>query len=104
MFKARKALRRLKGIVRCRNVMKEISIENQPSVALNHIHFWTKIQSEIKARRMYMVTQGRIQQKKLENKLKLEAKLHDLEVTNSFIIFSRLPISHHKTKYIQVWA
>ncbi|KAI5662447.1 hypothetical protein M9H77_21770 [Catharanthus roseus] len=79
-YMARKALRRLKGIVRCRNVMKEISIENQPSVALNHIHFWTKIQSEIKARRMYMVTQGRIQQKKLENKLKLEAKLHDLEV------------------------
>ena len=27
-----------------------------------------------------MVTEGRIRQKKLENQLKLEAKLHDLEV------------------------
>lgn len=27
-----------------------------------------------------MVTEGRLRQKKLENQLKLEAKLHDLEV------------------------
>lgn len=60
--------------------MKEICIENQPTVALNHIHFWTKIQAEIKARRLYMVTLGRLQQKRLETKLKLEAKLQELEV------------------------
>lgn len=31
-----------------------------------------------------MVTEGRIKQKKLENQLKLEAKLHDLEVLTKY--------------------
>ncbi|KAL2247486.1 UNVERIFIED_CONTAM: hypothetical protein Sindi_2600900 [Sesamum indicum] len=48
--------------------------------ALNHIHFWSRIQAEIRARWLSMVTESRTRQKKLENQLKLEAKLHELEV------------------------
>ncbi|GLU13768.1 hypothetical protein SLE2022_303810 [Rubroshorea leprosula] len=49
-YKARKSLRHLKGM------------------------------AQIRARRLSMVTEGRLRQKKMENQLKLEAKLHDLEV------------------------
>uniref|UniRef100_A0A5B7BEY9 Protein IQ-DOMAIN 1 n=1 Tax=Davidia involucrata TaxID=16924 RepID=A0A5B7BEY9_DAVIN len=52
----------------------------QASAALNHIHSWSRIQAQIRARRLSMVTEGQIRQKKLENQLKLEAKLHELEV------------------------
>ncbi|OMO74860.1 hypothetical protein CCACVL1_16431 [Corchorus capsularis] len=36
--------------------------------------------SQIKARRICMVTEGRLKQKRIENQLKLEAKLQELEV------------------------
>lgn len=43
------------------------------------------MQQEIGARRLCMVTEYRVKQKKLENQLKLEAKIHELEVsTNDF--------------------
>ncbi|KAK4420401.1 protein IQ-DOMAIN 1 [Sesamum alatum] len=79
-YKARKTLRRLKGVVRFRGVIEEgHSVKNQAMSALNHIHFWSKIQAEIRARWLGMVTESRTRQKKLENQLKLEAKLHELE-------------------------
>ncbi|GMN43614.1 hypothetical protein TIFTF001_012812 [Ficus carica] len=42
--------------------------------------FERDIKIAIRARRLCMVTEGRIKQKKLENRQKLEAKLHGLEV------------------------
>lgn len=79
-MQARKGLRRLKGTLRFQALIEAQSVENQSSVTLNYIHSWSKIQSEIKARRLCMVMNGRIKQKKVENQLKLEAKLHELEV------------------------
>ncbi|KAL5729962.1 IQ-domain [Ranunculus cassubicifolius] len=79
-YKARKYLRRLKGVVRFKVLSERESVTKQASTALNYIHSWSKIQTQIRVRRQCMVTEGRIKQKKLENQLKLEAKLHDLEV------------------------
>ncbi|XAR59211.1 hypothetical protein NMG60_11014920 [Bertholletia excelsa] len=79
-YVARKNFRRLKGIVRLQMLMQRSSVRRQASTTLSYLHSWSKIQSQIKARRICMVTEGRIKQKKLENQLKLEAKLHDLEL------------------------
>ncbi|GER29189.1 IQ-domain 10 [Striga asiatica] len=79
-YKARKGLRRLKGIVKFRGALEEgHSVKNQAASALNHIHLWSRVQAEIKARWLGMVLDSRNRQKKLENQLKLDAKLHELE-------------------------
>ncbi|GFP78640.1 protein iq-domain 1 [Phtheirospermum japonicum] len=79
-WQARKGLRRLKGIVRFRGAIEERhSVKNQATSALHHIHFWSRVQAEIKARWLGMVVDSRTRQKKLENQLKLDAKLHELE-------------------------
>lgn len=80
LLQARKALRRLKGIARLQILTQGYSVRKQSSTTLNYLHSWSRIQDQIKARRLCMVTEGRIKQKKLENQLKLEAKLNDLEV------------------------
>ncbi|KAI8525638.1 hypothetical protein RHMOL_Rhmol13G0246000 [Rhododendron molle] len=79
-YKARKNLRHLKGKVRLKILIQSHSVSKQASSTLIHLHSWSRIQSEIRARRLAMVTEDRIRQKKLESQLKLEAKLHDLEV------------------------
>ncbi|CAK9148194.1 unnamed protein product [Ilex paraguariensis] len=79
-YMARKALRRLKGTVRLQGLIQGHSIKKQASTTLSYLHSWSSIQAQIRARRLFMVTEGRNRQKKLENQLKLEAKLHDLEV------------------------
>ena len=68
------------GTVRFQGFIQDQNVREQASTALNYIHSWSRIQDEIRARRLHMVTEGRIRQKKLENQLKLEAKLHELEV------------------------
>ncbi|TMW93194.1 hypothetical protein EJD97_012057 [Solanum chilense] len=77
---ARKTLRRVRGAVRFQGVIEGLSVNNQISGTLKQIHCWSKIQSEIRARRLNMVTQGHNKQKKIQNQQKLEAKLHELEV------------------------
>ncbi|XP_009630326.1 protein IQ-DOMAIN 10-like [Nicotiana tomentosiformis] len=77
---ARKALRRVRGAVRFQGVIEGLSVNNQIVGTLKQIHCWSKIQSEIRARRLSMVTQGRDKQKKIQNQQKLDAKLHELEV------------------------
>ncbi|KAK7405309.1 hypothetical protein VNO78_06521 [Psophocarpus tetragonolobus] len=52
----------------------------QTVTALNYIHTWSRIQDQIKARRLFMITEARIKQKKLESQLRLEAKIHELQV------------------------
>ncbi|KAA8523973.1 hypothetical protein F0562_010596 [Nyssa sinensis] len=79
-YMARKALRHMKGTKKFQAFIESHNAINQASSALSQIHSWSRIQTEIRARRLCMVTEGRIRQKKLENQLKLEAKLHELEV------------------------
>ncbi|CAD5320299.1 unnamed protein product [Arabidopsis thaliana] len=79
-YKARKSLRRLKGIARAKLSTEKQSVKNQAVVTLRYLHSWSKIQSEIKARRVCMVTEWRLKNKRLEHQQKLEAKLHDVEV------------------------
>lgn len=52
----------------------------QTATALSYIHSWSRIQDQIRARRLCMITEARIKQKQLENQLKLEAKIHELKV------------------------
>ncbi|XP_055807976.1 protein IQ-DOMAIN 9-like isoform X2 [Solanum dulcamara] len=79
-YKARKTFRRLKGTSRLRSMTEGPSVKKQASTTLNALHSWNRIQAEIRACRVRMVIEGRLKQKKLENQLKLEAKLHNLEV------------------------
>ncbi|XP_009803285.1 protein IQ-DOMAIN 9 [Nicotiana tabacum] len=79
-YVARKSLRRLKGNARLQSLTQRPSVKKQASSALNYIHSWNRMQTEIIDRRVRMVTEGRLERKKLENQLKLEAKLQNLEV------------------------
>lgn len=79
-YMARKTFRHMKGIIRLQSLIQGHSVKKQATSTLSHLHSWSRIQAQIRTRRVCMVTEGRIRQKKLENQLKLEAKLHDLEV------------------------
>ncbi|KAK4271663.1 hypothetical protein QN277_020323 [Acacia crassicarpa] len=79
-YLARKSLRRLKGCAKLKVQIQGHSVKDQANRAVSHIHKWSMIQAEIRARRICMVTEERIRRKKLESQLKFEAKLHDLEV------------------------
>lgn len=79
-YMARKAFRRMKGIIRFQKLTQFQSVKKQSTNTLTHLHSWSMIQTQIRHRRQCMVTDGRLKQKKLENQMKLEAKLHDLEV------------------------
>ncbi|XP_008784249.2 protein IQ-DOMAIN 1-like isoform X2 [Phoenix dactylifera] len=79
-FRARKNLCSLKGTERLQVLAQGHSVKKQTSSTLSYIQSWSKIQAQIGARRICMVTEGHIRQKKQDNQLKLEAKIHDLEV------------------------
>ncbi|KNA03054.1 hypothetical protein SOVF_212830 [Spinacia oleracea] len=79
-YAARKALRRMKGIIRFQKLTQFQSVKKQSTNTLNSLHLWSTIQTQIRDRRQCMVIEGRLKQKRLENQIKLEAKLHDLEV------------------------
>ncbi|XP_075523196.1 protein IQ-DOMAIN 9-like [Primulina tabacum] len=79
-YRARKKYRQMKGMSRFKDLVQCDSVKKQASTTLRHLHSWSRIQTQVRARRVHMVTQGRLRQKNLENKMKLEAKLHDLEV------------------------
>uniref|UniRef100_A0A1J3ERU1 Protein IQ-DOMAIN 1 n=1 Tax=Noccaea caerulescens TaxID=107243 RepID=A0A1J3ERU1_NOCCA len=79
-YKAKKILRRLQGSARAKLLTEKHSVKKQAVVTLRYLHSWSKIQSQIKARRVCMVTESRLMHKRLENQQKLEAKLHDIEV------------------------
>ncbi|KVI02243.1 IQ motif, EF-hand binding site-containing protein [Cynara cardunculus var. scolymus] len=77
-YKARKALRYLNGISRFQALVDMDALTKQASNALEILHFWSKIQAEISARRL-SATEGQIKQMKLGDQLKVESKLHELE-------------------------
>ncbi|KAK1378642.1 Protein IQ-DOMAIN 1 [Heracleum sosnowskyi] len=79
-YRARKTRRQLKGTVKLRAVTLGSSSRKQASTTLKYLHTWSRLQTEIRTRRNIMAVEARIKQRKLENQLKLETKLHDLEV------------------------
>lgn len=80
LLQARKTLRRLKGIAKLKVLTEGNSVKRQTPTTLGYLHSWTRIQAEIRARRVQMVLEGHLRQRKLENQSKLEAKLQNLEV------------------------
>lgn len=74
----------MKGVLRLQTLTRGEFGKKQASNTLTNLQTWTKIQAQIKTRRQHMVEDGGIRQKKLENQLKLETKLHDLEVKHIF--------------------
>ncbi|GAB2298614.1 hypothetical protein Dimus_032684 [Dionaea muscipula] len=80
-YKARKTLQRIRGAKKLQIQLTEGETGKKQSLStLTHLHSWSRIQLQIRERRLGMVLEGRLKKKKLENQLKLEAKLHDLEL------------------------
>ena len=86
-FQARKAVRRLRDAGRFNILIQGHTVKNQTSSTLSYLHSWCNVQSQIRARRICMVTEGRLKQKKMENQMKLEAKLHELEVIMTVVTY-----------------
>ncbi|KAG7026536.1 Protein IQ-DOMAIN 1, partial [Cucurbita argyrosperma subsp. argyrosperma] len=86
-YRARKILRRLKGAVRLQNLTQGHSVRRHATSTISYLHSWSNIQAQIRARRICMVTEGRLKQKRLENQRKLETKLHDIEVSPLLLLF-----------------
>ncbi|XVF70100.1 hypothetical protein PTKIN_Ptkin11bG0135200 [Pterospermum kingtungense] len=79
-YRAGKAVRQLIDAGRFNAVIQGHTVKQQTSSTLSYLHSWCNIQSQIRARRICMVTDSRLKQKKMKNQLKLEAKLLELEV------------------------
>ncbi|KAF7849252.1 hypothetical protein BT93_L1050 [Corymbia citriodora subsp. variegata] len=79
-FLARRTLYRLRCAVRFQSLTHGLPVTQQVSTALGYLHSWSRIQTQIRARRINMVAEARIRQKRLENQLKFEAKLQKLEL------------------------
>ncbi|KVH97040.1 protein IQ-DOMAIN 1 [Cynara cardunculus var. scolymus] len=79
-FKARKLFFNLKRLARLQMLMEGDFGKKQTSNTLRNLQSWSKIQAQIRTRRLSMVEDCGIKQKKLENQLRLDAKAHDLEV------------------------
>jgi hypothetical protein len=81
-MQARKTLRCLRGVKRLHIIGQTNPIKKQTAATLSYIQSWNKLQSEIRNRRAFMVTEGRNRKKQEENQMKLEAKLHNLQVSS----------------------
>ncbi|GMJ10147.1 IQ-domain 10 [Hibiscus trionum] len=79
-YRARKTVRRLRDAGRFNVLIQGHTVKKQTTSTLGYLHSWCNVQSQIRARRICMVTEGRLKQKRMENQMKLEAKLHELEV------------------------
>eukprot|EP01018_Ginkgo_biloba_P014524 Gb_18106 [translate_table: standard] len=79
-FLARRALRSLKGLVRLQALVQGHEAKKQATITMRCMQSWIRVQAQVRARRVCMVTEGRIKQQRREHQLKLEAELHDLEV------------------------
>ncbi|KAL8228105.1 hypothetical protein R6Q57_015689 [Mikania cordata] len=78
-FKARKFYYNSKRSVRLQMLMEGDYGKKQTSNTLRNLQSWSRIQSHIHTRRLTMVEDSGIKQKKIENQLRLDAKAHDLE-------------------------
>ncbi|XP_031501817.1 protein IQ-DOMAIN 9-like [Nymphaea colorata] len=79
-FLARKAYRQLKGLERLQFLKQRLSIQKQTTSTLSYLQLLNKIQAQVHDRRCSMLAETRIKQKKRDHQLKLEAKLHEIEV------------------------
>ncbi|XP_004489052.1 protein IQ-DOMAIN 10 isoform X2 [Cicer arietinum] len=79
-FMARRTFQHRQGAEKFEALIQDHMAREQTSTTLNYIHSWSRIQDQIKARRVCMITEATIKQKKLENQLKLESKINELEV------------------------
>jgi hypothetical protein len=79
-MQARKTLRCLRGVKRLCIIGQTNPVKKQAAATLSYIQSWNKLQSEIRNRRAFMVTEGRNRKQQQENQIKLEAKLHNLQV------------------------
>lgn len=79
-YLARKALRKMKGMVRLQALVGGNEVKKQAATTLHTMQSWIRIQAQVRARRSIMVAEARIKQQKREHQLKLEAELHDIEV------------------------
>lgn len=74
-FKARKYFCNLKRLVKLQMLMEGDFGKKQTSNTLRNLQTWSKIQAQIRTRRLAMVEDSGIKQKKLENQLRLDAKM-----------------------------
>ncbi|XP_076923519.1 protein IQ-DOMAIN 10-like [Bidens hawaiensis] len=78
-LEAKKSRNSLQVASKSKALIEANAFNNQASSALDRIHFWSKIQLEVRTRRLCMVKESRLKQKSLQNKLKTESKIHELE-------------------------
>ncbi|KAK1416717.1 hypothetical protein QVD17_25833 [Tagetes erecta] len=74
-LEAKKSIHSVQG----QALIKADAFNKQASSTLDRIHFWSKIQVELRTRRLRMVKESRLKQKKLQKQLKFESKFHELE-------------------------
>ncbi|CAL5200948.1 unnamed protein product [Lathyrus oleraceus] len=79
-FMARRTFQHLRGTENFEALIQDHMAREQTSTTLNYIHSWSRIQDQIRARRICMITAARIKQRRLESQLKLEAKINELEM------------------------
>ncbi|GAU29644.1 hypothetical protein TSUD_52960 [Trifolium subterraneum] len=78
-FMARRTFQNLSGAEKFEALIQDHTAGDQTATTLNYIHSWSRIQDEIRARRICMITAARIRQRRLESQLKVEAKINELE-------------------------
>ncbi|KAK9078211.1 hypothetical protein SSX86_002268 [Deinandra increscens subsp. villosa] len=78
-LKGKKQINSMQGATKIQALMEADALAKQSSTALDRIHFWSKIQVELRTRRLQMVKESRLKQKKFQNQLKMESKFHELE-------------------------
>ncbi|KAL5081578.1 hypothetical protein RYX36_009999 [Vicia faba] len=78
-FMARRTFQHLRGAENFEALIQDHMAREQTSTTLNYIHSWSRIQDQIRARRICMITAARIKQRRLESQLKIDAKINELE-------------------------
>ncbi|CAA7397432.1 unnamed protein product [Spirodela intermedia] len=78
--KARKILQSLRGEKRLRDFAQGDPVRGQASSTMSCVQSWTKIQSEISARRRSLVIERRSREKRFDSQSKPGDKLHDPEL------------------------
>ncbi|CAJ2659709.1 unnamed protein product [Trifolium pratense] len=78
-FMARRTFQNLSGAKKFEAFIQDHTAGDQTATTLNYIHSWSRIQDEIRARRICMITAAKIKQRRLESQLKVEAKINELE-------------------------
>lgn len=95
-WKARRALRALKGLVRLKALVDGSIVKRQTEKTVQSIHAETRIQFEIHARRRQMVEENQAMQKQLQLKEKEESlKVNELLYSFLFFFFNSQKFKMH---------